>query len=53
ENASEASKDDIDEQRKELESVIKPIIEKMYESAGGAANEDEEDEDDDFDHDEL
>lgn len=55
-NGAEATKEDIDEQREELESVVNPIISKLY-GASGKANkdedEDDDDEDDDAEHDEL
>ncbi|KAI9292900.1 78 kDa glucose-regulated protein precursor [Neoconidiobolus thromboides FSU 785] len=47
---SSATKEDIDEQKSELEEVVKPIIEKLYGESSGSATEPE---DDDSDHDEL
>ena len=57
----EASKDEIDEQKKELEGVANPIIKNLYQGgAGGAPGGDDDDFEDDFDdedfdddHDEL
>ncbi|KAJ2139935.1 ATPase with role in protein import into the ER [Coemansia sp. RSA 788] len=48
-NAADATKEDIDEQREELESIVNPIVSKLY---GKDANNDDED-DDDIEHDEL
>ncbi|KAJ1976862.1 ATPase with role in protein import into the ER [Dimargaris verticillata] len=54
-NANTATKDDIDEQKAELESIVNPIVSKMYgqdgAGAGGAADED--DDEDSHEHDEL
>ncbi|PVU96136.1 hypothetical protein BB559_002488 [Furculomyces boomerangus] len=41
ENSSQATKEDIDEQREALEAVVKPVFTKVYESAGGEAKEEE------------
>jgi heat shock protein 5 len=58
----EADKDEYDEQKKQLESVVNPIMKDMYAGAGGAPGGDADgdfDDDDDFDdedfddHDEL
>ncbi|KAJ1932329.1 ATPase with role in protein import into the ER [Linderina pennispora] len=51
-NIAEASKEDIEEQREELESVVNPIVSKLYGAKGGA-KADDDDEDDDAEHDEL
>ncbi|KAJ1762090.1 ATPase with role in protein import into the ER [Coemansia sp. RSA 1807] len=48
-NAADATKEDIDEQREELESIVNPIVSKLY---GKDAKNDDED-DDDIEHDEL
>ncbi|KAJ2749624.1 ATPase with role in protein import into the ER [Coemansia pectinata] len=52
-NATEATKEDIDEQREELESVVNPVISKLYGSSGKNAKNEDDDEDDDAEHDEL
>ncbi|KAJ1967444.1 ATPase with role in protein import into the ER [Dispira parvispora] len=54
-NAASATKDDIDEQKAELESVVNPIISKIYgEGAGpGAADDEDADDDEESYHDEL
>ncbi|KAJ2818786.1 ATPase with role in protein import into the ER, partial [Coemansia furcata] len=52
-NAAEATKEDIDEQREELESVVNPVISKLYGSSGKNAKNDDDDEDDEAEHDEL
>ncbi|RKP05669.1 heat shock protein 70 family [Thamnocephalis sphaerospora] len=63
ENASSASKEDFEEQKAEVESVVNPITSKLY-GAGGAGDDDEdssratqpeddEDEEEDLGHDEL
>ncbi|KAJ2398395.1 ATPase with role in protein import into the ER [Coemansia sp. RSA 2603] len=51
-NAADATKEDIDEQREELESVFNPIVSKFYGASGDAKNDDDDD-DDDAEHDEL
>jgi endoplasmic reticulum chaperone BiP len=48
----EADKAEFDEQREKVESVAKPIIQKVYAASGGAAPEEDAGEDD-FDHEEL
>ncbi|KAJ1935719.1 ATPase with role in protein import into the ER, partial [Kickxella alabastrina] len=50
-NAADATKEDIDEQREELESVFNPIVSKLY--GGANAKNDDDDEDEDAEHDEL
>ncbi|KAJ1719884.1 ATPase with role in protein import into the ER [Coemansia erecta] len=52
-NAADATKEDIDEQREELESVFNPIVSKFYGASGDAKNDDDDDDDDDAEHDEL
>ncbi|KAJ2160465.1 ATPase with role in protein import into the ER [Coemansia sp. RSA 552] len=53
-NAADATKEDIDEQREELESIANPIIAKLYGKEGANDNDDDDDEDDDdAGHDEL
>ncbi|KAJ2548213.1 ATPase with role in protein import into the ER [Coemansia sp. RSA 1933] len=54
ENAADATKEDIDEQREELESTVNPIVSKLYggTNAKGADNDDDDD-DDEAEHDEL
>ncbi|OLY78665.1 78 kDa glucose-regulated protein-like protein [Smittium mucronatum] len=49
ENQSQATKEDIDEQRESLEAIVKPIISKLYEGAEGAAEGAAEEEKDDKD----
>ncbi|KAJ1569686.1 ATPase with role in protein import into the ER [Cladochytrium tenue] len=49
ENGATATKDDLDEQRSELEAVVNPITAKLYGSSGPAYEEDE----DETGHDEL
>ncbi|KAJ2636828.1 ATPase with role in protein import into the ER [Coemansia sp. RSA 1286] len=52
-NVADATKEDIDEQREELESIFNPIVSKLYGADGDAKNDDDDDEDDDVEHDEL
>ncbi|KAJ1648175.1 ATPase with role in protein import into the ER [Coemansia asiatica] len=53
-NVADATKEDIDEQREELESIFNPIVSKLYGAKGDAKNDDDDDEDDDdVEHDEL
>ncbi|KAJ2480571.1 ATPase with role in protein import into the ER [Coemansia sp. RSA 2320] len=52
-NAAEATKEDIDDQRGELESVVNPVISKLYGSSAKNAGHDDEDDDDEAEHDEL
>ncbi|KAJ1656744.1 ATPase with role in protein import into the ER [Dispira simplex] len=54
-NAASATKDDIDEQKAELESIVNPIISKIYGDGAGPGAADDEDADDDEEnyHDEL
>ncbi|KAJ2733068.1 ATPase with role in protein import into the ER, partial [Coemansia sp. BCRC 34490] len=54
-NAADASKEDIDEQREDLESTVNPIVSKLYgaDAKGAAKDDDDEDDDDDAEHDEL
>merc|ERR1711968_131266 len=55
----EADAEEYDEMQKELEGIANPIMQKIYQQAGGAPpgdddfDDDFEDEEDDFDHDEL
>jgi heat shock protein 5 len=54
----EAEKEEYDEKQKELEGVANPIMQKVYQQAGGGGEDDFDDEEDfeddeDFDHDEL
>ncbi|KAJ2644031.1 hypothetical protein GGH99_008459 [Coemansia sp. RSA 1285] len=51
-NAADASKEDIDEQREDLESTVNPIVSKLYGAdAKGAAKDDDDEDDDDDDSD--
>ncbi|KAJ2354953.1 ATPase with role in protein import into the ER [Coemansia erecta] len=50
-NAADATKEDIDEQREELESIVNPIVSKLY--GKDAKNDDDDEDDDDVEHDEL
>ncbi|KAJ2234199.1 ATPase with role in protein import into the ER [Coemansia sp. RSA 1722] len=52
-NVADATKEDIDEQREELESIFNPIVSKLYGADGDAKNDDDDDDDDDVEHDEL
>ncbi|KAJ2492511.1 ATPase with role in protein import into the ER [Coemansia sp. RSA 2050] len=54
-NASDATKEDIDEQREELESVVNPVISKVYGSSGSSGKnaKNNDDDDDEAEHDEL
>ncbi|KAJ2348660.1 ATPase with role in protein import into the ER [Coemansia sp. RSA 2671] len=55
-NANDATKEDIDEQREELESVVNPVISKVYGSSGSSgknAKNNDDDDDDEAEHDEL
>ena len=52
----EASQDEYDHQRKQLESVVNPIMKEMYAGTSGAQGHDEDDDDDDeddFDYDDF
>lgn len=54
----EADAEEYDEKQKELEGIANPIMQKIYQQAGGAPGGDDGDfdddfEDDDFDHDDL
>merc|ERR1712005_28129 len=53
----EADAEEYDEKQKELEGIANPIMQKIYQQAGGAPGDDDFDdddfEDDDFDHDDL
>ena len=49
-HAQDATKEDIDEQKAELEAVVHPITSKLYESGGAGATDPD---DDDHEHDEL
>ena len=57
EDNQEAEKEEFEAKQKEIEAVVNPIMQKVYQSAGGApggeAGGDDEEEDDDEDHDEL
>jgi len=56
EDNQEAEKEEFEAKQKEVEAVVNPIMQKVYQSAGGApggGDEDEGDEDEDEDHDEL
>ncbi|KAI9506224.1 ATPase with role in protein import into the ER [Coemansia sp. RSA 1358] len=52
ENAADATKEDIDEQREELESVVNPVVSKLY-GADAKGGDNNDDDDDDVEHDEL
>merc|ERR1712146_425048 len=52
----EADAEEYDEKQKELEGIANPIMQKIYQQAGGAPGDDDFDDDfddDDFDHDDL
>ena len=53
----EADAEEYDEKQKELEGIANPIMQKIYQQAGGAPpgddDFDDDFEDDDFDHDDL
>ncbi|KAJ2827783.1 ATPase with role in protein import into the ER [Coemansia erecta] len=51
-NAADATKEDIDEQREELESIVNPIVSKLY-GKDAKNDDDDDDDDDDVEHDEL
>jgi len=57
EDNQEAEKEEFEAKQKEIEAVVNPIMQKVYQSAGGApggeAGGDDEEEDDEEDHDEL
>jgi len=58
EDNQEAEKEEFEAKQKEIEAVVNPIMQKVYQSAGGApggeaGGDDEEEDDDDEDHDEL
>ena len=59
EDNQEAEKEEFEAKQKEIEAVVNPIMQKVYQSAGGApggeagGDDEEEDDDDDEDHDEL
>ena len=57
EDNQEAEKEEFEAKQKEVEAVVNPIMQKVYQSAGGApgggGEDDEGDEDEDEDHDEL
>jgi len=57
EDNQEAEKEEFEAKQKEIEAVVNPIMQKVYQSAGGAPGGeeggDDEEEEDDEDHDEL
>ncbi|KAJ2453329.1 ATPase with role in protein import into the ER [Coemansia sp. RSA 2336] len=52
-NAADSTKEDIDEQREELESIVNPIVSKLYGKDAKNDDDADEDDDDDVEHDEL
>ncbi|OMJ25048.1 78 kDa glucose-regulated protein-like protein [Smittium culicis] len=48
ENQSQATKEDIDEQREALETIVKPIFAKQYEGQGGEGKAEEKDDKDEL-----
>ncbi|RKP36811.1 hypothetical protein BJ085DRAFT_18265, partial [Dimargaris cristalligena] len=55
-NVATATKDDIDEQKSELEAIVSPIVSKLYGESGAGAGPAADDDEEDFgarDHDEL
>merc|ERR1719199_1200660 len=57
EDNQEAEKEEFEAKQKEVEAAVNPIMQKVYQGAGGApggaGGDDEEEEEDDEDHDEL